>query len=320
MKRTVIFTSVLLSLANIQSAKAAEAKLLQHRAVNTKQERGTLVRVVDGDWGDAAPWQIEVLLNAIAGEMLRHFPGQQLHPIAVSHSRNGPVVLYQKGPGNEYQVLLAAKGQQWAEYVYEFSHELFHILAKYENHAQRNQVRHQWFEETLCETVSLYMLKRFSLIWNATPPLPDTKAYAPALQAYTRRALSDPQRKLPAGVSFEQWFSRNAPRLASTPYLRNANELVASFFLPVLEANDDWRAATFLNAGDLPREASFRDFLAQWYKATPPSLRDVVAESMAIFRFGKPSGHESLVAGAPDSMSESPEAGSVRGEPSTRFR
>lgn len=317
MKRTLIFTSVLLSLANIQSAKATEAKLLQHKAANTKQERGTLVRVVDGDWGDVAPWQIEMLLNAIAEEMLRHFPGQALHPIAVSHSRSGPVVLYQKGPGNEYQVLLAANGQHWAEYVYEFSHELFHILAKYEYRAEREHVRHQWFEEMLCETVSLYMLKRFSLIWNAAPPLPDTSAYAPALQDFTRRALSDPHRKLPAGVSFEQWFRRNAPRLATTPYMRTANELVASFFLPVLEANEDWRATTFLNVGELPRESSFREYLVQWYKSTPPSLREVVAESMAIFRFDKPSGRESLVAGASDSVPASPATPQEKGEPST---
>lgn len=319
MKRTLIFTSVLLSLSNIQSAKATEAKQLQDKAI-TRQERGTLVRVVDGGWGDAAPWQIEMLLNAIADEMLRHFPGQQLHPITVSHSRNGPVVLYQKGPGNEYQVLLAAKGQHWAEYVYEFSHELFHILAKYEYHARREQVRHQWFEETLCETVSLYMLKRFSLIWNTAPPLPDTNAYAPALQDFTRRALSDPHRKLPAGVSFEQWFSRNAPRLASTPYMRSANELVASYFLPVLEANEDWRAATFLNVGELPREASFREYLVQWYKSTPPPLREVVAESMEIFRIDKPSGREALVAGAPELMPASSAGQHVHGEAPTRLR
>lgn len=321
MKRTLIFTSVLLSLANMQAAKAAEAKLLQHKSAKIKQEksRGTLIRVVDGEWGDAAPWQIEMLLNAIADEILQHFPGRELHPIAVSHSRNGPAVLYQKGPGNEYQVLLTASDQHWAEYVYEFSHELFHILANYEYHAHPERERHQWFEEMLCETVSLYTLKRFSLIWNVAPPLPETSAYAPAIQTFTRRALSDPHRKLPAGVSFEQWFSRKAPLLVSRPYMRKENELVASLFLPVLEQNSDWRAAAFLNVGQLSSSSSFEEFLVQWYRSTPPSLRAFVAESMQVFRFNKPPDQRAIVAAGEDSAAPAMHQRDVT-EPLTRLR
>ncbi|OWW21952.1 hypothetical protein [Noviherbaspirillum denitrificans] len=290
MKRAAIVTSVLLALMNMQGAKAAEARPLQQKKLNSQQEKsgGSLIRVVDGPWGDAAPWQIEMLLNAITDEMLQHFPGRSVHPIVVAHSNGGPAVLYQKGPGNEYQVMLSAKGQNWAEYVYEFSHELVHILANYEHHAAPGQERHQWFEEMLCETVSLYMLKHFSLTWNAAPPLPETSEYAPALQAFTRRALSDRHRKLPAGMSFEQWFSNAAPRLVSSPYLRQENELVASLFLPLVEQNNDWRAVAYLNAGDLPKESSFREFLAQWFRSTPRHLRGFVEQSMQVFRIDKP--------------------------------
>lgn len=289
MKRAAIFTSVFLALASMHSAKAAEAKLPQEKKTSAHEERNrSLIRVVDGEWGSASAWQIEALLNAIADELLQHFPGRRLHPIVVSHSASGPAVLYQKGPGNEYQMQLSATDQRWAEYVYEFSHELIHILANYETHSQPEQVRHQWFEETLCETVSLYMLKQFSLTWSAAPPLPESREYGPALQAYTMRALSDRHRKLPAGVSFEQWFSRNAPRLISRPYLRRENEVVAGLFLPLLEQNSDWRAVTYLNAADLQKESSFRDFMAQWYRSTPSYMRGFVEESLQVFHFDKP--------------------------------
>lgn len=286
MKRAAIFTSVFLALMTMQSAKAAETKSLQHKKVRSQQE--SLIRVVDGAWGDAAPWQIEMLLNAIADEMLQHFPNRRLHPIVVSHASGGPVVLFQKGPGNEYQVMLSARDQNWAEYVYEFSHELVHILANYEHHARPEHRRHQWFEEMLCETVSLYMLKHFSLTWGAAPPLPEAGGYAPALQAFTRRALSDRHRRLPAGVSFEQWFNKTAPRLVSSPYMRKENELIASLFLPLVEQSSDWRAVAYLNAGDLPKEASFREFLVHWHRATPRHLRGFVEASMQVFRFDKP--------------------------------
>ena len=297
MKRAAIFTSVFLALMNMQGAKAAEARP-PHKKVSSQQQG--LIRVVDGPWGDAAPWQIEMLLNAIADEMLQHFPGKRLHPIAVAHSPSGPAVLYQKGPGNEYQVMLSAKDQNWAEYVYEFSHELVHILANYEHHAEPGQVRHQWFEEMLCETVSLYMLKHFALTWNAAPPLPEAGGYAPALQAFTRRALSDRHRKLPAGVSFEQWFSKTAPRLLSSPYLRKENELISSLFLPLVEQNGDWRAVAYLNVGASPKESGFREFLVQWHRSTPRHLRGFVEESMQVFRFDKPADLETASAAAID--------------------
>lgn len=302
MRRAIIFTSVFLSLASMQGSKVAEARPLQHKKSDTALEKSEapLIRVVEGGWGDAAGWQIEMLLNAIAGEMLRHFPGHQLHPIVVSHADTGPAVLYQKGPGNEYQVLLTATDQRWAEYVYEFSHELFHILSNYEYRTGPERVRYQWFEEMLCETVSLYMLKHFSLTWSAAPPLPDTVAYAPAIKAFTQRALSDRHRKLPAGVSFEQWFHRNAHRLVSRPYLREENELVAGMFLPLLELNRDWRAVGYLNVGDPAKAGSFREYLVQWYKSTPPPLRGFVSESMQVFRYDKPGTGEAVVAGGPE--------------------
>jgi hypothetical protein len=307
MKRAAILTSVFLALMNMHGAKASDAKLPQHKKINSQPEKigDSVIRVIDGAWGNAAPWQIEMLLTAIADEMLQHFPGRRLHPIVVSHSPNGPSVLFQKGPGNEYQVTLSAREQNWAEYVYEFSHELIHILANYEQHAKPGQMRHQWFEEVLCETVSLYMLKHFALTWNAAPPLPETSGYAPALQAFTKRALSDRHRKLPAGVSFEQWFSKTAPRLVSSPYMRKENELIASLFLPLVEQNSDWRAVAYLNVGDPPTGPDFREFLVHWYRATPRHLRGFVEESIQVFRFDNPSGLEPVYASGIDAHSVS---------------
>jgi len=294
MKRAALVTSVFLALMYMQSPKAADARLPQHKKTLSQQEN--LIRVLDGAWGSAAPWQIEMLLNAIADEMLQHFPGRRLHPIVVSYSPGGPAVLFQKGPGNEYQVMLSARDQNWAEYVYEFSHELVHILANYERHAQPEYRRHQWFEEMLCETVSLYMLKHFALTWSGAPPLPETSGYAPALQAFTRRALSERHRKLPAGVSFEQWFSKTAARLVSSPYMRKENELIASLFLPLVEQNSDWRAVAYINAGDPPGGPDFREFLVHWYRSTPRHLRGFVEESIRVFRFDKPSELEPVYA------------------------
>jgi hypothetical protein len=291
MKKVAVLTSIVLSLTGMHGARAAGQEDIAHQkktGARSESKRPFSIRVTNAGWGNAKPEEIEMLLNAVAAELLTHFPGRRLDPIVVSPANNGPIVLYQKGPQNEYQVLLAAKGDHWAEYVYEFSHELFHILAHYEYHAPPHTARHQWFEETLCETVSLYMLKRFSLTWEQSPPKAEWRSYAPDLYKFTERALNDPNRQLPRNVSFEQWFKENGPILATKPYLREKNDLVASLFLPLFEQMPDWRAIAYLNL-DVPQgESSFRDHLAHWYRKTPSPHKQFVGHAMSLFHFKEP--------------------------------
>ncbi|HYD94685.1 MAG TPA: hypothetical protein VEC01_05115 [Noviherbaspirillum sp.] len=298
MKKIALVTSIALSLATIQGARATEQKNGTTHAKGSavrENRSGSDIRVVGGGWGNVGLEEIQVLLNAVAAEMLVHFPGHRLDPIVVSSSQYGPVVLYQRGPQNEYQVLLAAKGNQWAEYVYEFAHELFHILAHYEYHAPPRRARHQWFEEMLCETVSLYMLKRFSLTWEQSPPRSEWKDYAPNLNRFTRRALEQPHRKLPKNISFQKWFQENGPVLATKPYLREKNELVAMFFLPLLEQNPDWRAVTYLNLNAAQGDSSFYDHLAHWHRMTPTPHKQFVTQAMRLFHFTEPAEGDRLL-------------------------
>lgn len=315
MKKVAALTTIVLSLSGMHGARAAEHKESsphKRTSAGPESKRAAGVRVAGGDWGNATPEEIELLLNAVAADMLRHFPGHRLDPIVVSPSRSGPVVLYEKGPQHEYQILLAAQGTRWAEYVYEFSHELFHVLANYEYHAPPRQARHQWFEEMLCETVSLYMLKRFALTWEQSPPKDEWRHYAADLQRFTQRALAEPHRQLPADVSFRQWFQQHGPLLATRPYLREKNELVATLFLPLLEHAPDWRAIAYLNLDVPPGESSFHDYLAHWYRTTPPPQRRFVSDAMALFHFREPAEQERLVSfevppAAPGAAPERPE-------------
>jgi len=291
MKRAAILTSALLSLLNPPGAHAGDVKpRLHYKKDNSPvdSQAEPIIRVSDTGWGNVAPWQIELVLNAVATELLSHFPGRTLGPIVVSPSQRGPVVLYQKGPQHEYQILLAAKDQRWAEYVYEFSHELFHVLAGYDQHVVADTGRHQWFEEMLCETASLYMLKRFSLTWADSPPMPEWRSYVPTMQAFTRRALSERHRQLPANMTFEQWFRQNGPTLIAHPYLREKNELVATIFLPFLTNNPDWRAIAYLNADPSGDTSSFYDFLTHWYQATPAKQQRFVSDAIQLFHFRVP--------------------------------
>lgn len=52
----------------------------------------------------------------------------------------------------------------WAQYIYQTSHELTHYVIRQYKEDKDAIVR--WFEETLCEAMSLYILKSSSLRWH----------------------------------------------------------------------------------------------------------------------------------------------------------
>lgn len=52
----------------------------------------------------------------------------------------------------------------WAQFIYQLSHELTHyVIRQYKEN--RNSII-KWFEETLCEAMSLYILRQSSTKWS----------------------------------------------------------------------------------------------------------------------------------------------------------
>lgn len=52
----------------------------------------------------------------------------------------------------------------WALYIYHLSHELTHYVIR--QYKPKKEVIIKWFEETLCEAMSLYSLKKSAESWN----------------------------------------------------------------------------------------------------------------------------------------------------------
>lgn len=291
MKRVVLSASIALSILGAHSVCAEDLRIDSQQKKSSKsseKSRKIVIHVAPGEWGGTPPEDIETVLYAVADTLLVHFPNRQLPPIIVSHTRQNPIVLYQRGPENAYQVHLAAKDGRWAEFIYEFSHELFHILANYEGHAPPRMAPQLWFEETLCEAVSLYTLRQLSASWEQAPPRVGWVSYAPILSRYTGRVMGEPHRQLPAGMSLEQWFRANGPELLDNPYLRGKNELVANLLLPILEHNQDWQAVSFLNRDAPQQQTGFYDYLVSWHSRTPPEHQEFTRLAMRMFHFDAP--------------------------------
>src|SRR5450759_2591810 len=78
-----------------------------------------------------------------------HFP-----PIEVSRGISEPVTHFERGPSGEIRVELNVEGPYWAQFAFQFGHEMCHVLCEYGDYPNPNK----WFEETLCETASLFVL------------------------------------------------------------------------------------------------------------------------------------------------------------------
>ncbi len=248
------------------------------------------VRVEAGDWGNARPRDIEAVLTTVAETLVSSFPQRAGERIAVAYSAAGPSVLPEKTPDGARRVFLQVRDARWDQFAYQFSHELCHIFTNHEHREIAPGVvarDHQWFEEALCEAVSLLALERTASRWERSPPHPGWKDYAPAFREYARELLGERHRHLPPDETLEQWFGENHAALGRNPYLRQKNELLAVHLLSLFETvPGSLEAIGYLNAEPAPPPASFSAYLASWYECCPGRQQAFVKAVMRLLDKG----------------------------------
>lgn len=279
MRLPLIIASIACSLAHADSGREAPAK----PGVSSRQ-LGLDIRVEPGGWGDANPRTIETVLYAVADELMSRMPEKLTVPIVVSHTDRAPVALYERGAGGEYRVHLHAKGEKWHLYVYEFAHELCHILSNYEHNVGPQTVKHnQWFEETLCETASLFTLTSLARNWEQSPPEPQWADEARKLRRFFDHLIAEGHRQLPAHAPLSAWLHENEAELRENPYLRQKNEVLANLLLPLFSANpQNWDALGYLNLNPADARNTLEEYLRNWYNNAPLEHKRFIASVLAL--------------------------------------
>ncbi len=262
---------------------------------------GISIRVEGGGWGSASKREIQSVFQSAAENLADNSPRKQSGiSIIVTHAEGNPITLYEKAHGGEYQVRVGAKDRYWAQYAYQFAHELCHILSNYSYDAGASAARrNQWFEETLCETASLYALRKMSADWQRRPPYPNWAGYAPELGAYAERLVRQRHRQLPAEISIADWLRENEALLRSDPYLRDRNDVLASQLLPLFEANPaGWEAVEYLNLSPAGTTTGLREYLQRWHTDAPDAHKPFVQRVLALLGLDRTELRARLVAGA----------------------
>jgi hypothetical protein len=234
---------------------------------------------------DEKAWKCEVadvekVLYSAAGQLWRYFPERQL-PLIEVRPKGGPIVLYERGPKGEIRVRLDTGENLWAQMAFQFAHEFTHILCGYDEKHQETK----WFEESLCELASLFVLRRMAQTWQTNPPYRNWKSYAPALGKYADERIA--KAKLPGGKTLAQWYAENAEALRSNATDRPRNCIVAGVLLPLFEAQPEaWEAVQHLNTEAFSGRYTFTEYLKAWQRHCPEQYRALVA------RIGKEFGVE----------------------------
>lgn len=224
----------------------------------------------------AAPAELEIRLNreadwgcrvedaqrvcaAAARELWPYFPGRRLPPLAVD-PKGGPIVLFGRSAKGEIRIRLDTHGTYWAQMTYQFSHELCHVLCDYKDNPNPNK----WFEESVCELASLFVLRRSAETWKTRPPYPNWKDYSGALAKYARERLE--AARLPEGKTLAAWYRENAGELAKNATDRARNTVVAAELLPLFEKEPErWESVGALNAGAFGPSTTFPEYLKSWH-------------------------------------------------------
>ena len=229
------------------------------------------IRVDDHGWGSSSVSDMKAVLHSTAAPLIAPFGDLKLDPIEVARSETGPIVLFQRGSGGEYRVRLDTQDRRWAQLAFQFAHELCHILCGYVDDRNPNQ----WFEETLCETASLYALRRMAETWKTDPPYANWKDYAQVLGDYAQDRFEKyglkPEQDLPA------WYRGHEKALREKATLRDKNTAVAIRLLPIFEEDPArWRAVAYLNKVRARGDQPFDRYLGNWRRAAPAKWKPVV--------------------------------------------
>ncbi|HXX91984.1 MAG TPA: hypothetical protein VEN81_00010, partial [Planctomycetota bacterium] len=168
-------------------------------------------------------------------------------------------------------IKLDAEGFHWAQFAFQFAHEVGHVLSGFADYPNPNL----WFEETMSEAASLFALGAMAKAWEKSPPYPNWKGYSASLLKYRDERLAPS--KLPEGTSLVDWFHEHEGSLRKDPRQRRLNLLLASQLFPLFEEDPGrWDALGTLNAVHGDSSRTFAQYLRDWSRSAAEKHRPFI--------------------------------------------
>ena len=226
-------------------------------AVKSDENKSRPPRIeVSGDWGGGSHEDVRAVLDSCAKNLLRYSPERQLGTILVRPREGVPITLDQKGPHGEHQVLLSARGCLLVPVC-------LSVFARVVPHPKQLRSAEAGPEfvvrGALCETSSLFTMRRLAIDWKANPPYPNWRGFAPSFDQYVDALLAPRDRRLPPDRTLPQWFREHEETLVRQDGLTTDSKLVAVYLLPLSKTSRRvGKQLTWINLGPNDAEITFR--------------------------------------------------------------
>jgi hypothetical protein len=221
------------------------------------------MRLAETGWGTASLADVRAVLTSAGRQLLVHVPGAKLETLDVRPD-GGPIALFKRAADGAIIIKLNTHDTYWAQYAFQFGHELCHVLCRFDEGDRGNL----WFEESICEVASLYVLRCMADEWQTRPPYPNWRSFAPKLAEYADTRLAE--RELPAGKTLAEWYQEESVSLRADPVNRDRNRIVAGALLGLFEKSPEhWAAVAYLNQGKVKGPMPFEAYLQNWQDRTP---------------------------------------------------
>jgi hypothetical protein len=235
-------------------------------------ERGYTLRLDKAGWGNGSVTDIGKILHSACDALDKHLPAKTLkEPIRVRRGNDGPITLFRRSVRGEIIVQLDTGDRFWCQYAYQMAHEYCHVMCRFREGGRDNL----WFEESLCELASLYVMRSMAESWKIHPPYTNWKGYSKSISDY----ISDVEAKypLPDGQNMAKFYAEHADEFKAKPTNRDHNGRVAVALLPLFEKSPaQWLAVTYLNAGRGKDNLPFAEHLKNWHDSCPEKHRAFV--------------------------------------------
>ena len=213
--------------------------------------------VENANWGGVTLGEIHTVLKSASDVLLDAFGTRPEASVRVTHWGGDPLVCYDKRP---YRVYLSARDTYWCQYVYQFSHELCHIMTNFDEYRGH---RHKWFEESLCEMASLFVLHRLVDAWAKGHGPYRGVDFAPNHGTYASRV--EERYRPPPASDLRGWLDSSIRDLEACADNRALNGVVAVVLLDRFQRDPTlWRDCASLDHWDPHADATFSDYLHSW--------------------------------------------------------
>ncbi len=226
-------------------------------------------------WGDMETAEIEALCTNIVAHFQQYLRDEHKldEPISVYFDSDGPFINHRDS--GLHSIAISAKAENISQFIYQFSHEVCHVLHDYEVTAVDNP--NLWFQESLCMMASIWVLKEMYETWEESPPFVKWKKYRSNFLPYVDLIMKRP------GAQYyntpERWISDNEQKLRAdfiNPFTHHilVSQLSYNFLDNFENQPEAWNAVA-----QIPNtKGNMEEYMRDWYNTVDSQDQQFVQE------------------------------------------